>query len=184
LQRSLLIAYGFTKADGWRDGGAAGGALTFSLPTLASSELNDQFKAVLPLAQHVEGWLQHIKHGAGAFSGEHMVRRYDTLIDFLCAGVEVKAQVLSPYYQQADPQSWFGKLLPEQLAADCPLALPAAALAVGSARLSEGLSLEKSAAATEVLASTPEKYAPRSSKVAGNGLRLLSALFSRKSVHI
>jgi hypothetical protein len=60
IQRSLLIAYGFTKADGWMDGGAGGGALRFSLPTLASSELSDMFLHALPMAQQIKAWLEHL----------------------------------------------------------------------------------------------------------------------------
>ncbi len=191
LQRSLLIAYGFTKADGWRDRGAAGGRLMFSLPTLASTEINDMFKAALPFAAHVGGWLDFVKSSAPAASAKggggggdgHIMeaRRYDTLIDFLCAGVEVKASVLTPYYHQQLPTGWYAKLLPEQLAAECPLPFPseaATATTGGGAGLGAGLGAGSLVGSFK---RSPSVVAEAPARMAATARGLVSGFFTRKS---
>ena len=177
MQRSLLIAYGFSKAESWQDGGAAGGQLTLDAlgeaPGLSALPLIGQLMAALPLASHISGWLEHVKKpfetkvltraspsqspsqspshsplhspshspspeatflvrsNSVSFKVPHAddgmppmtptALRYETLIDFLCAGVEAKNNLLGPYYRSASPAAWFSRLMPAQILADCPL---------------------------------------------------------------
>ena len=126
LQRSLLIAHGFTKTDGWRGQGAAGGALMYALPTLAVDEgVLDMFRRMLPFADRVEGWLHHVRtllleESSAQKSATRFTTRgsqWNTLIDFCCAGMEAQNKLLHPYYQMADENAWYTPLLPQSLSA-------------------------------------------------------------------